>query len=101
MVPAETETITLAAVPETIAVECHRCCGLMVRTCLTDSLGEAHEMKCWGWRCVLCGEIIDRQILHNRARQSLPIACDCWPMAEPSEGSEFTEVPTYQGDIRP
>lgn len=73
----------------------------MVRTYLTDSLREAEDIVCWGWRCVLCGEIIDRQILRNRARQSMVVAIDCWPMADPSDDSEPTEVPVYQGDTPP
>jgi hypothetical protein len=72
--------------------------GLMVRTYLTDSLSKAREIVCGGWRRVLCGEIIDRQILRNRARQSMVVAIDCWRMDDPSDDTEPAELPAYPGD---
>lgn len=41
---------------------CHRCCGLNVQEYLPGS-GE------WLWRCLNCGERVDRDILRNRAEQ--------------------------------
>jgi hypothetical protein len=70
----------------------------MVRTHLTDWLDETHEITCWGWRCVLCGEIIDRQILRNRARQSLLMVVGCGPTADWRDGSEDAQISADQGD---
>lgn len=49
---------------------CHRCHGFM---CPADFLVErrdsGYDSDC-GWRCVACGEIIDRVIVRNRIQAS-------------------------------
>lgn len=42
-------------------MKCHRCGGVMVY----ERFSRPHE-HFWGWRCILCGEIIDEVILENR-----------------------------------
>ena len=42
-------------------MKCHRCGGIMV---LEKFYGACEEF--FGWRCVLCGEIVDQVILENR-----------------------------------
>jgi len=43
---------------------CHRCGGVMV---LEKFYGLCEQFS--GWRCVLCGEIVDQVILGNRLEQ--------------------------------
>jgi hypothetical protein len=42
-------------------VKCHRCDGIMI---LERFYGRGEVFS--GWRCVLCGEILDSLILENR-----------------------------------
>jgi DNA-directed RNA polymerase subunit RPC12/RpoP len=42
-------------------VRCDRCTGIMVH----EIFFGLHEYF-WGWRCIICGEIIDPVILENR-----------------------------------
>ena len=42
-------------------MRCHRCGGVMV---YEKFYGSCEEF--FGWRCVLCGEIVDQVILENR-----------------------------------
>ena len=44
-----------------VPVNCHRCGGVMAY----EKFYAPHE-HFWGWRCILCGEIIDQVILENR-----------------------------------
>jgi hypothetical protein len=46
-------------------MKCHRCGGVMVY----ERFYGPHE-HFLGWRCVLCGEIIDRVILGNRQAET-------------------------------
>jgi hypothetical protein len=46
-------------------MKCHRCGGVMV---FEKFYGSCEEF--FGWRCVLCGEIVDQVILENRLGQS-------------------------------
>jgi hypothetical protein len=43
------------------SVDCHRCGGVMA---YENFYGLQEHF--WGWRCILCGEIVDRVILENR-----------------------------------
>jgi hypothetical protein len=43
-------------------MKCHRCQSIMVYEKFYSSDGEF-----FGWRCVLCGEIVDQVILENRS----------------------------------
>jgi hypothetical protein len=49
-------------------MSCHRCHGFMCPVDLPDwASGSGHDSSC-AWRCVACGEIIDRVIVQNRNR---------------------------------
>jgi hypothetical protein len=45
-------------------VKCNRCGGLMS---YEKFYGQAEDY--FGWRCIVCGEIIDQVILENRFRR--------------------------------
>jgi hypothetical protein len=45
-------------------MKCHRCGGVMV---FEKFYGACEDFL--GWRCVLCGEIVDQVILENRLGQ--------------------------------
>lgn len=47
---------------------CSRCGGLMVFERFTQEANRYQTSIFWGWRCVLCGDIIDKTILENRER---------------------------------
>jgi hypothetical protein len=40
---------------------CHRCEGTMIH----EKFYGIQE-HFWGWRCILCGDIVDRTVLENR-----------------------------------
>jgi hypothetical protein len=47
-------------------MDCPRCHGLMVPTRLKEGI-DARSGECFfGWKCVLCGEVIDSLIMANR-----------------------------------
>ena len=50
-------------------IKCRRCGGMMIET-YSDLLspGEKGEDE-FGWRCVNCGDYIDRQVLANRDQE--------------------------------
>jgi len=45
-------------------VRCNRCSGLMAYEKFFDRADEY-----FGWRCIVCGEIIDQVILKNRSQK--------------------------------
>ncbi|OQW35735.1 MAG: hypothetical protein A4E20_09110 [Nitrospira sp. SG-bin2] len=45
---------------------CTRCDGLMVSEWICDLQGMSSDLCAEGYRCLLCGNIIDRTILENR-----------------------------------
>lgn len=68
-------------------MDCSRCRGLMVVDHFSDPLDETGEIVFRGWRCVLCGEIVDPLIVRNRIRhvvrtqrpqQAVVIAVGSW-----------------------
>jgi len=44
-------------------MNCSRCTGLMIRDDLQDDTGLGRFV---GWRCLICGEVLDPVILENR-----------------------------------
>lgn len=65
-------------------MQCPRCRGLMIGERFCD-LYEDIEKKCFeGWRCILCGEILDPMILMNRATSGSPLVhyAGCGPKHE-------------------
>jgi hypothetical protein len=45
-------------------MKCHRCGGIMV---FEKFYGICEEF--FGWRCIFCGEIVDKVIMENRLEQ--------------------------------
>ena len=50
-------------------MKCHRCNGSMV---YEEFYGEEGDF--FGWRCIVCGEVIDHVILANRFGQKMEAA---------------------------
>jgi hypothetical protein len=44
-----------------ILKECHRCGGALI---YNKFCGSSEQF--WGWKCLICGEIVDSIILENR-----------------------------------
>ncbi len=49
-------------------MNCTRCQGLMVQELLWDLGGMSSSLRAQGYRCTLCGDIVDAVILENRSR---------------------------------
>ncbi|UVT18255.1 MAG: hypothetical protein H8K03_22205 (plasmid) [Nitrospira sp.] len=47
---------------------CTRCNGLMVSERIVDLQGMSSDLCADGYRCLLCGDIVDTAILENRRR---------------------------------
>ncbi|MDF0672946.1 MAG: hypothetical protein P0120_01205 [Nitrospira sp.] len=47
---------------------CQRCDGLMVSERISDLQGLSSDLCVDGYRCLLCGNIVDATILENRQR---------------------------------
>jgi len=48
-----------------VAMECRKCCGLMIEEWVADALDEAYV-----WRCVNCGAMMDHMIERNHLPRS-------------------------------
>ncbi|MBX3300695.1 MAG: hypothetical protein KF693_00610 [Nitrospira sp.] len=75
---------------------CMRCGGLLVTERL-DSAGDALiEQQVSSLRCVQCGDIVDRVILHNRMDPAAPsqprLEEDPWQKQPEDESPTFQEV---------
>ncbi len=53
-------------------MNCQRCNGTMVEEMFEDLRDDTGSIRFPGWRCMLCGEILDPVILKNRASPSEP-----------------------------
>jgi hypothetical protein len=49
---------------------CERCNGLMVSERIRDLQGMNSDLCATGYRCLLCGDLVDRVILDNRSRST-------------------------------
>ncbi|MCI0527102.1 MAG: hypothetical protein L0Y56_06625 [Nitrospira sp.] len=49
-----------------MAIFCQRCQGLMVKDHFIDLLDDTGKIQFLGWRCLVCGEVVDPVILFNR-----------------------------------
>lgn len=49
-------------------MKCKRCSGLMVRELFFESTGAD---RFWGWRCINCGEVMDKVIFFNRIKSMI------------------------------
>lgn len=47
---------------------CERCHGLMVGERICDLQGTNSDLCANGYRCLLCGNVVDKTILENRRR---------------------------------
>ncbi|MBI4000255.1 MAG: hypothetical protein HY348_00525 [Nitrospira defluvii] len=47
---------------------CERCDGLMVSEQMCDLRGTNRELYANGYRCLLCGDVVDATISENRKR---------------------------------
>ena len=55
-------------------MECQRCMGFMVEEVFEDVMDDTGAVHFKGWRCITCGEILDRTILKNRVERPLPFS---------------------------
>ena len=51
---------------------CERCNGLMVREQICDLQGRSSSLCVDGYRCLLCGDLVDALILEHRKRSTAP-----------------------------
>ncbi len=54
-------------------MECPRCQGKMVYEIFEDLQDDTGHINFDGWRCVICGEILDPLILSNRQARRGPM----------------------------
>ncbi len=54
-------------------MNCSRCSGLMIRDDFLDLKGEAGQGWVVAWRCLICGDVLDRVILANRKTPAEPM----------------------------
>ena len=57
-----------------LQLNCIRCQGLMVPTRLEEAVGATSGESISGWKCLLCGEVIDSVIAANRKGRQEPMA---------------------------
>jgi hypothetical protein len=50
-----------------MAMECERCHAMMIEESFDDVKADTWLMEFRGWRCPLCGNVLDPVILANRA----------------------------------
>ena len=51
---------------------CQRCQGLMVSVTLEDTQSTVMREPTLGWRCLLCGEVLDPTIAQHRKGPPMP-----------------------------
>lgn len=54
-------------------MECPRCKGLMVQERFEDMLDDTGCLCFKGWRCIICGEILDAVIASHRESRPDPL----------------------------
>ncbi|HXC61599.1 MAG TPA: hypothetical protein VNV63_02895 [Nitrospiria bacterium] len=54
-------------------MECPRCQGSMVYEVFEDLRDDTGQLNFQGWRCIICGEILDPTILSNRELRRGPM----------------------------
>jgi len=62
-------------------MNCTRCQGLMVQERLWDLGGMSSSLRAQGYRCTICGDIVDTVILQNRRRSQAAVR----PMTMPKD----------------
>ncbi len=51
-------------------MQCRRCQGMLVADYSFDHLDATSPDLIQTWRCVMCGDVVDPVILHNRRQQA-------------------------------
>lgn len=54
-------------------MRCPRCFGKMAYECFQDMEDDTGNLFFYGWRCILCGEILDSVIMSNRKNRPEPL----------------------------
>ncbi len=54
-------------------MQCERCNGEMAYECFQDMDDDTGNLFFYGWRCLLCGEILDSVIVSNRQNRPAPL----------------------------
>lgn len=54
-------------------MNCPRCHGVMVRDVFEDLRDDTGSLHFNGWRCLICGEILDPVIATNRESRPMPL----------------------------
>lgn len=49
-------------------MRCKRCGGLMIPMEFFESIGGD---RFWGWKCINCGELVDKVIVFNRIKSNI------------------------------
>lgn len=57
---------------------CERCDGLMVSERICDLQGMCSDLCVNGYRCILCGNVVDATILENRRRSTEAVGSIAW-----------------------
>jgi uncharacterized Zn finger protein len=54
-------------------MECPRCSGEMAYEVFQDMQDDTGNLCFYGWRCIICGEILDPVIVSNRKSRPAPL----------------------------
>ena len=54
-------------------MQCPRCKGVMVEGIFEDLNDDTGSLQFKGWRCIICGEILDSVITSNRESRPSPL----------------------------
>jgi uncharacterized Zn finger protein len=54
-------------------MECPRCSGEMAYEVFQDMQDDTGNISFYGWRCIICGEILDSVIVSNRKNRPAPL----------------------------
>src|SRR5512147_1654872 len=68
----EERAVTRCAIESDFVMGCPRCHNLMVEETFVDQKASLTVSSFTGWRCPICGEILDPIILQNRTRHPEP-----------------------------
>ncbi len=62
---------------------CDRCKGLMVSERICDFQGVSSDLCVDGYRCLLCGNLVDTVILENRSHSTDAVGSLAWTSPRP------------------
>ena len=62
---------------------CDRCNGLMVSERIYDFQGMSVDLCVDGYRCLICGNLVDSVILENRSRSTDAVGSLAWTSPRP------------------